>query len=313
MRQINSQPLISIIIPARNEGGRIARTIHSIAEARVTECPLEFIIVDDASEERLPPDLTTQAAGASVRVLRLEERAGVPGARNYGARAAKGDILFITDAHVTFSRGWDREVLNHLNDRRILAATICDTVSSFHGYGCSLIVPYMGTEWNREQALPGQPAFVQIASAAGTVLTRELFERIGGYDSGMRLYGGAEPEFSIRAWLSGVEIVSIPSLQVLHRFKTKPEIERFLTDLKPHMLHNNLRFGLLYLGELAILQMLRYYTKLYPEYIQEAVQQVMTGDFRERRAALEAEHPYDFTWFVGRFGLRDQAGTDILL
>jgi GT2 family glycosyltransferase len=174
-------------------------------------------------------------------------------------------------------------------------------------------VPYMGTEWNRELAEAGQPAFVQIASAAGTVLTRELFELIGGYDSGMRLYGGAEPEFSIRAWLSGAEIVSIPSLHILHRFKTKPEIERFLMNLKPHMLHNNLRFGLLYLGELAILQMLRYYTKLYPEYIQEAVRQVNAGDFRDRRAALEAALPHDFAWFVGRFGLRDQAGAEILL
>ncbi|MGF7029425.1 glycosyltransferase involved in cell wall biosynthesis [Paenibacillus mucilaginosus] len=308
---MNLEPMISIILPARNEGDRIARTLQSIADARTTGCELEFVVVDDASDEPLTADLPLSAPRTVLHVLRLEQQAGVPGARNYGARAARGDILFITDAHVEFSRGWDVEVLRHLDDGRILGATICDTVSSFRGYGCSLIVPFMGTHWNRE--LPaGGPPHIQIASAAGTVLPRALFEKLGGYDAGMRLYGGAEPEFSVRAWLSGAEIVSVPGLQVLHRFKTKPEIERFLLNLKPHMLHNNLRFGLLYLSELACLQMLRYYAVLYPEFIREAVSQVEAGDFRERRALLEAKLVHDLAWFIRRFNVLDQSGARIL-
>ncbi|WP_426445469.1 glycosyltransferase [Paenibacillus sp. S-38] len=306
------KPMISIILPVRNEGDRIARTLQSIADNRITDCELEFVVVDDASDVPLSAELPVSAPRAVLRVLRLEQQAGVPGARNYGARAAAGDILFITDAHVEFSRGWDVEVFRHLDDGRILGATICDTVSSFRGYGCSLIVPFMGTQWNREKPAGGTPN-IQIASAAGTVLPRALFEKLGGYDSGMRLYGGAEPEFSVRAWLSGAEIVSVPELHIHHRFKTKPEIERFLTDLKPHMLHNNLRFGLLYLSELACLQMLRYYAVLYPEFIREAVSQVEAGDFRERRAALEASFEHDLSWFIRRFSVLDQAGAEILL
>jgi glycosyltransferase involved in cell wall biosynthesis len=307
---MNDRRVISVVIPARNEGERVADTIRSAMETRTSGCGLEFVVVDDASDEgcgvRFGPDLD----GADIRVVRLAERAGVAGARNRGARAASGDILFITDAHVGFSSGWDDEVLRRIGDVRMLAATICDTVSAFRGYGCSLLVPFMGTAWNREP-IAGEPPFVQIASSAGTVLTKELFEKIGGYDEGMRLYGGIEPEFSVRAWLSGAEIVSVPSLRMLHRFKTKPEVERFVGELKPHLVHNNLRFGLLYLGESVSLQMIRHFAMMYPDEIGEAVRQVEASDIGERRKVLGTRLRHDFAWFVRRFGVKDQTGAEV--
>jgi hypothetical protein len=127
----------------------------------------------------------------------------------------------------------------------------------------------------------------------------------------MRLYGGIEPEFSVRAWLSGAEIVSVPSLRMLHRFKTKPEIERFIGELKPHLLHNNLRFGLLYLGESASLQMIRHFAIMYPDEIGEAIRQVEASDVGKRRKFLETRLRHDFAWFVRRFGVKDQAGAEV--
>ncbi|PYI55662.1 glycosyltransferase [Paenibacillus flagellatus] len=306
------RPTISIVIPARNEAGRIADTIRCISDTRVTKCELEFVVVDDASDDDgctgLPDASLSRAA---VRVLRMPERAGVARARNAGVRAAGAEIVFITDAHVRFEPGWDEVVLRLVDDCRVLAATVCDTVSTFRGYGCSLLVPFMGTTWNRSP-IEADPPFVQIASSAGTVLARSLFDRIGGYDSGMKVYGGAEPEFGVRAWLSGAEIVSVPELRVWHRFKTKPEVHRFIADLKPYMLHNSLRFGLLYLGELGSLQMIRYFAKLYPEFIHQALQEVGAGDYRERRSELAATLRYDFAWLVRKFGIKDQTGADLL-
>ncbi|MGG4420160.1 glycosyltransferase [Bacillus subtilis] len=305
-----SYPLISIVIPVRNEFDRVEKTINSILKKRGTKCDLEMVIVDDASETNSYKNINCNVE-IPIRIFRLNERVGVPRARNYGVYKANGDILFITDAHVDFSENWDVYILNNIRDNQIIAATICDTSSKFMGYGCSLVVPYMGTRWNRSPSTDDSK-YVQIASSAGTILTKKLFEKIGGYDPGMILYGGAEPEFSLRAWLSGAEIVSAPSLHIFHRFKTKPEINRFLEGLRPSMVHNNLRFGLLYLSELACLQMIRHYTMLYPEQMQTAIKMLRNSDVWKRRMLLNEVLHYDFKWFVHKFNVKDQIEQEIL-
>lgn len=303
-------PLISVIIPVRNDFDRLAETILSIQSQSYHKDRIEFIITDDASNDGSNKRFQLHKHDRRVRVFRTEERMGVPLARNHSANRARGDILFITDAHVTFCQNWDLVVLEHLTDNNIIAATICDTVSPFKGYGCHLIVPFMGTKWNKNPT-PSQEAYVQIASSAGTVITKSLFDKLGGYDSGMKLYGAAEPEFSVRAWLHGAEIISVSSLHVYHTFKTKTEIDTFISDLRTKMVHNNLRFGLLYLNEQESLKMIRHFAMIYPDHIQMALRLVVDSDVWQRRNYLRETLSYDFNWFVKRFNLKNQVGQEI--
>ena len=304
----------SIVMPAHDEADRIAPTIASIAGTRSLPGPLEVVIVDDASTDGCCARLASDFPGlglddVSVRVITMPTRVGVPNARNVAARASTGSILFITDAHVRFTPGWDRIVLEHLDDDRILAGTIVDPTSAFRGYGCDLIVPFMGTRWRREHPRAIQP--VQVASSAATVLTRSLFDRIDGYDQGMLLYAAAEPEFSLRAWLTGAEIVSVPHLEVAHRFKTKPERDALLESARPFMIHNSLRFGLIYLDEARAFQMLRHFAMMFPMQVREAYRLLLESDVWDRRATLAERLRHTFDWFVERFDLRDQIGAEL--
>lgn len=303
---------ISVVVPVREEFDRLERTLASIAATRTGSAPLEFVLVDDASPRPGLDDIEYErvAPGVPVRTLRLEERVGVGAARNHGAAAATGDLLVMTDAHVEFSTGWDEHVLALGAPDRILAAAIADTNSDFLAYGCVLVVPFMGTYWLREN--PGTGAPVQIASAAGTVVPRALFESLGGYDEGMLVYGSAEPEFSVRAWLAGAEVVALPEMVVTHRFKRRTEHKPFLDGLRPLMIHNNLRFGLLYLPDEAALQMVRHFTQEFPDRARRGLELVADSDVWERRDALEATHVRDFEWFVDRFDLTDQVGEPII-
>jgi glycosyltransferase involved in cell wall biosynthesis len=310
-----TKPLISVIIPVRNEADRLPATIRSIANARSRDFPLEVILVDDASTDGCCSNLVYEgpklaAPNLSIRVFRLDERVGVPRARNQGANIARGDILFMTDSHVRFSKGWNRYIENNIRDNRILAATIADTTSSFKGYGCSLIVPFMGTKWIKGPLTRMTP--VQIAACSGTILKNNLFKKIGGYDPGMILYGAAEPEFSVRAWLSGAEILSLPQVEIFHRFKPQAERKQFVEELRPYMIHNSLRFGMLYLSELAILQMIRHFAMKFPNRIQKALRMVENSDVWQRRDFLSKHLRYDFHWFIKRFDLKDQVGQRIL-
>jgi glycosyltransferase involved in cell wall biosynthesis len=305
-------PHVSVILPARNEGPRLTKTIESIAESRARRAGtwVEVVVVDDASTEGHVEDVTVSEARLTIKVIRSSEQLGVPQARNMGAAAATAPILFMTDAHVDLSKNWDEHIFRTIKPMRVLAITIADPTSQFRGYGCSLVVPFMGTRWNREVVKNG--GFVHVPSAAGTVLTRKAFERMGGYDSGMLKYGAAEPEFGVRAWLSGAEVISVPEVIVWHRFKSRPEIRHFLRDVRPSMVHNALRFGLLYLSDRACLQMVRHYAQEFPDHMPQALRMLSESDVWDRRERLGRSLRHDFRWFVDRFKIRDQAGGEIL-
>lgn len=307
------EPQISVVIPTRNEGRRLADTIRTLADARSRQAhtQVEIVVVDDCSNDDSFQYITSLSAPKlTIKVVRLRDRLGVPRARNAGAAAATAPILFMTDAHVGLSKDWDSKVLNTINSRCVLAATIADASSAFRGYGCSLVVPFMGTRWNREPLQTGDS--VQIPSSAGTALTRQLFESIGGYDSGMVMYGFAEPEFGVRAWLSGAEVVSVPDVIVWHQFKSASEIDNFLLGLRPSMVHNALRFGLLYLSQPACLQMIRHYSQEFGKHMPAALRMLQVSDVWARRERLQRTLHHDFRWFAERFVLKDQAGGEIL-
>jgi len=94
-------PLVSVIVPARNEAHNIARCVSSILST--TYPRLELIVVDDAST-----DATLDAArGAAARDARVRIVANSPLPEGWfgkqwacatGARIARGEILQFTDA-----------------------------------------------------------------------------------------------------------------------------------------------------------------------------------------------------------------------
>ncbi|MBV9618091.1 MAG: glycosyltransferase, partial [Verrucomicrobia bacterium] len=84
--------MISFVVPAYNEELELPSTIESIRRA-ATHRDYEIIVVDDAST-----DQTAQAVRiAGARLVSINRRQ-IAAARNAGAGAARGDILFFVDA-----------------------------------------------------------------------------------------------------------------------------------------------------------------------------------------------------------------------
>jgi glycosyltransferase involved in cell wall biosynthesis len=295
---------ISVIIPARNEGDRIIQTALSVVLGRSCDFPLELIIVDDASSdgacERIPAAI---AAAPEVRLVmhRLEHWSGIPFARNRGAESASFPIYFITDGNTRFPANWDLPIWRHFDRRRALAATILDLETSFCGHGCQLLLPSMGVRWIANAGTNG--AYVPVAACTGTVIDRALFHHLGGYDETMPLYGAAEPEFSVRLWLSGYEIVNVPELQIYHRFRPREEHASFCASIGDVLLRNYLRFASYYLPEDMLSRTYEYYAAHYPLEITACVKHLQSSDVWKRRAQLKTGLPLDFHWFARKFAI----------
>lgn len=94
-------PLLSVIIPARNESETIATVVRSVLAT--TYHPIELIVVDDRSTDDTAAQVERLAADdARVRLIRGAELPpdwyGKPWACQQGYRAARGDVLLFLDA-----------------------------------------------------------------------------------------------------------------------------------------------------------------------------------------------------------------------
>ena len=90
---------LSFIVPAYNEESGLGATLDAIRQAAsLTGEPYEVIVVDDASTDQT----SAVAASRGAIIFRVAHRQ-IAAARNAGARAATGDLLFFVDADTTVS------------------------------------------------------------------------------------------------------------------------------------------------------------------------------------------------------------------
>ena len=225
---------------------------------------------------------------------------GIPYARNRGAEWATSPICLITDGNTLFPENWDLPIRRAFRPNRILAGTIFDIKSQFRGYGCTLVLPSMGTSWISAPGLAyGR---VPVAACSCTVIDRHLFFHLGGYDESLPIYGAAEPEFSLRAWLNGYEIVNVPDLAIHHHFRPRAQFDAFRESIKHILVRNYLRFSCYYLPEDLLLRTYHYYAGLAPTEFERCIAEGVPQASWGRREEL-ARLPFDFNWFATRFNL----------
>lgn len=91
---MKKEPLISVIVPVHNGERFLVRCLEVLTAP--SHVAYEVIVVDDCSTDKSAE--ISQNLGATV--LRMPSQSGPAGARNHGARKARGEILFFVDADV---------------------------------------------------------------------------------------------------------------------------------------------------------------------------------------------------------------------
>jgi len=122
---------LSAVVPVRNGGSDLDRCLSALV--RSSPPPDEILVVDDGSTD----DSAAVARRHGATVIRLKESHGPAFARNRGAEAATGDILFFTDADVCVQE----------DTLRVAAATLSNDTDV-----CAVIGSY--------DDAPGHPSFL---------------------------------------------------------------------------------------------------------------------------------------------------------
>ncbi|AWP29188.1 glycosyltransferase [Paenibacillus sp. Cedars] len=97
-RDNHPNPLVSVIIPAMNEAGKIGAVI---AEARAVHPETEVIVVANGCKDQT----ASVAERMGAKVLSFAEPLGNDVGRSVGAQAAKGRILLFTDSDMVIPSG----------------------------------------------------------------------------------------------------------------------------------------------------------------------------------------------------------------
>ena len=105
-KQIDSFPLISLIVPAFNEEITIKKSIQSLIELDYPN--YEIIIVDDGSNDKTL-ELAKKFETSKVKVFHQQNK-GKANALNNGIRKSKGEILVTVDADTTLKKDSLRKI-----------------------------------------------------------------------------------------------------------------------------------------------------------------------------------------------------------
>ena len=92
-------PLVSVLIPAKNETGNIGALVAEVVAALRPECAFEIVLVDDGSDDGTGDEFLQRCTelGAAARLIRHDKSVGQSTALMSAARQAQGRYLITID------------------------------------------------------------------------------------------------------------------------------------------------------------------------------------------------------------------------
>ncbi|KAM4726396.1 polypeptide N-acetylgalactosaminyltransferase 10-like [Anableps anableps] len=229
-------PNTSIIIPFHNEGwSSLLRTVHSVINRSPPELVAEIILVDDFSDkEHLKVALEDYMMRIpKVRILRTKKREGLIRTRLLGATAAKGEVITFLDSHCEANVNWLPPLLDRIaQNRKTIVCPMIDVIDHDHfGYDTQAGDAMRGAfDWEMyykripippemKRDNPTEPFESPVMAGGLFAVDRKWFWELGGYDTGLEIWGGEQYEISFKVWMCGGRMEDIPCSRVGHIYR----------------------------------------------------------------------------------------------
>lgn len=218
----------TIVIASLNEGECLWKTVRSCVEtAGGLDC--EILIADDDSHDVSLDEVRHRFP--DVRLVAHDTRRGVASTKDLGARSASGDVLVFLDGHCKPEPEAVRrlvEDVEQLDGRAIITPAVpvlnterWENQRETAGYGYWIELREFKCGWSDKGMLRQWGRFYESQALIGccVAMTRDLYEELLGFDTGMRQWGSEDLDFGLKAWFMGSLILNDPDAVVGHRFR----------------------------------------------------------------------------------------------
>jgi len=200
-----SRVKFSVVLPTHNSSSTLREVLEAIAR---TGCEsLQVVVADDAST-----DGSAKIAGEyPVTVVRNETCRGAAPTRNLGASAAEGEIVVFIDSDVVIPPN-TFDILGERFRHTEISAVIglLRPVTRFPDLCSQYKNFYMHYTYMK------LPEYVTVFYTSLAAIRRDVFNRVGGFDTAYRSATIEDMDFGVRVTKAGYRILIDPRLQVDH-------------------------------------------------------------------------------------------------
>jgi len=197
---------VSAIIPVHNAGADLPRCLEALRRSSLP--PAECIVVDDGSTD----DSAAIAHAAGALVLATGRRKGPAHARNLGAKAASGDLLFFLDADVAVREDTIQRLAAHFQENPPADAAIGSYDDDPPGGG--VISQYKNLQHHYVHQCGSEEANTFWTGCG--MIRREVFFQAGGFDERFSAPSIEDIELGYRLRAAGRRIVLEKRAMVKH-------------------------------------------------------------------------------------------------
>lgn len=117
LSQVGDTPLVSVVIPVKNEELNILRCLDSLAKNK-TSFPFEILVVNNNSDDQTPEVLKR------LNVKTYDQPvAGIGHTRQFGMERAQGKFILTADADCLYHKNWIEVMTNTLKKKGVVCVT----------------------------------------------------------------------------------------------------------------------------------------------------------------------------------------------
>ena len=203
--------LVTVIIPARNEAGRIGSLVRAVLAQDARGRRVEVVVVDDASTDGTPSE--ARAAGARVLEAEPSGETGNPAiGRNRGAAVAGGDPVVFLDADCAPTADWLGRLLDeHARGAEVVGGSLDLPPHLSFTARCDYYCGWYHVHSRREG---GE---VSNHPPGNLSVRRAVFARAGGFTERQPIaYSHEELAWQAAVRRAGGRIVFVPDARVYH-------------------------------------------------------------------------------------------------
>lgn len=184
-----NEPILTIIIPCYNHGNFLLEAIASIELENNQD--IEVIVVNDGSTDAETIDVLNSINLSQVQVLHQANK-GVGAARNHGIEKSKGKYILLLDADNKISSNYYLKAREYFEQYENIAVYY----SNYRRFGLNEEQEVQLPDFSIDRLLTSN--FID----ACAVFRKDMWEKIGGFDSNMPVMGYEDWDFWIRACIN---------------------------------------------------------------------------------------------------------------
>jgi glycosyltransferase involved in cell wall biosynthesis len=197
-------PLVSVVIPCRNDEPYIARCLDSVLASDYPRERLEILVADGRSSDGTRPLLVRYAAQHPTIVLLDNPRGTTPAGLNVAIRAASGDIVIWMDPNVLYPPDYIPRLVAGLQESGAdIVGGVLATVPADDSPTAQAIAVGLSHRFGVGNAVPFG------------CYRREIFDRIGMFDE--ELIRNQDDEFNVRLITRGGRMLLLPDVPCRYR------------------------------------------------------------------------------------------------